>query len=134
MIVIYQGLPLPPSANKLYQPRKQGGLAKSAAYTGWRYDAGWLVKAKRLPQIRGRFIIIARVERTYPPRDLDNFWKPTLDMLQYAGAIQNDKFAEAELILWSAEKGSGMDLCLKSLEPANDELNNQDICRSDIRR
>jgi hypothetical protein len=80
-----------------------------------------MVKAYRAPPILGRFLAAILVPRK-AHRDLDNFIKPTLDMLQAVGTIENDRLADLVLIGWSENPAGGMAVCLRTIgEPADDQ-------------
>lgn len=97
----YTGLDLPPSANRMWGRRNGGGYSLSPAYTAWKKAAGQLVMIARQAPVRGRFIASLRIQRGASRIDLDNFVKPTLDLMQYMGIIENDALCERVTITWA---------------------------------
>ena len=90
-------LPAPPSANALFVVR-DGRRVKTEAYRQWRRDAGMLLAVSGMPQHPPktplRVTIGAAVNRT---RDVDNLIKPTIDALQAAGIIPDDRWVDEVL-------------------------------------
>jgi Holliday junction resolvase RusA-like endonuclease len=87
-------LPLPPSANKSWQPQRtsEGArLVKRAPFRDWMKSASWEVVAQRAGAwIAGHFA--ARIIFPETAADIDNRIKPSLDACQHGGAIRNDKY------------------------------------------
>lgn len=97
----YTGLPMPPSANKMWAPRKGGGYRLTPAYRAWIKEAGLLVMIARQQPVRGRFLASLRLQRDATGLDLDNTIKPTLDLMQTMGIITNDRLCERLTITWA---------------------------------
>lgn len=91
-----EGLPLPPSANALYIQRGRRRVPTSE-YQRWRRSAGLIVRAASgpddiiPPRTPIRVVIAASASRR---RDLDNIIKPSVDMLQKAGIIADDRMVD----------------------------------------
>jgi crossover junction endodeoxyribonuclease RusA len=76
--------PVSPSTNNLYLGRRW----KTATYSAWESEAGWLVKAQRPTPLKGRVRVL--IEAPFARnRDLDNI-KPILDLAANLGLIEND--------------------------------------------
>ena len=90
-------IPVPPSTNALYSGRR----FKTRAYKDWAAEAGWDLKLRGLPQAPiPRPIVTVTVPRR-GGRDLDNFLKATMDLLQEMRVIGNDNQVEKITISWS---------------------------------
>lgn len=102
---------IPPSVNKAYANNKGSGKGryKTKAYTSWQNVAGWdLQRQKWQGRIEGAFlcqIVIDRSKR-HKLADIDNFIKPTLDLLQTFNIIENDNMAESVHIRWGDAGGA----------------------------
>ena len=84
-------LPVPPSANRMYVPSVNRQI-KTNQYKNWLNEAStiatrWQVESLP-PKTPIKVELYANISRR---RDLDNLIKPTLDMLQFAGIIQDDR-------------------------------------------
>lgn len=85
-------LPAPPSANKMY--RYAGNrVLKSSAYRQWLKECDALIWQKgwrdqMTGPLRVRIHITPKDNRL---RDIDNYIKPCLDVLESAGVIENDR-------------------------------------------
>jgi Holliday junction resolvase RusA-like endonuclease len=88
-------IPVPPSTNNLYVPRRDGkGRAKTSAYAAWQREAGQLVTLQC--QRRTQPLKHVRVEIGAPfsyRRDIDNV-KPVLDLLTWMGVIVDDRWVD----------------------------------------
>ena len=90
-------LPLPPSANRIWRLSEGGGIHRAKAYRAWLNTVGWeCLVAKATGRVPGRFTLRLSVPETL--RDPDNSIKPTLDGIQKAGVIANDKHLRALLL------------------------------------
>lgn len=100
-------IPIPPSANHIHRlvfPKPKPGQRQrapfnvnTAEYESWLDQAGHMVKAAMRPArtlpVRVRLEIHGGQGFT-KARDLDNCWKPLLDMLRAAGILPNDRVKE----------------------------------------
>ena len=96
-------IPIPISANDMHRtvwpkdPKKPPFQVNTSEYESWLLQAGYLVKAEMKPvktlPIRVRLEIHGG-EGFTKARDLDNCWKPLLDMLRQAEIIPNDRVKE----------------------------------------
>lgn len=124
-------IPIPISANDMHRTvsPKSGARAfvvATSEYKAWLYHAGLLVKAamrpvKTLP-VRVR-IEIHGGEGFTRARDLDNCWKPTLDMLRQAGILPNDRVAEVASLVgdYHPPRGKGVKaVCIVEVEELTD--------------
>jgi len=90
-------LPFPPSVNSLFTNRR-GGRAKTKAYDAWIVEAGTQLMTQRPKKHLGAVNVAITVglpdKRN---RDLDNLFKPILDLLVRHQVIQDDsvKFLKA---------------------------------------
>ena len=100
-------LAMPPSTNSLWANAPGKGRVRTAEYRRWREDAGWMIKAARLPKITGRVAISIRAGLPARRRDLDNLTKPLLDALTSFGVIEDDGLAHRITSEWSAGVESG---------------------------
>ncbi len=92
-------LPAPPSANKLF---RQAGAkrVKTREYDAWRSEAAWRIRQQDPRSIDGPCFVMVGCERKSARADIDNMIKPTLDALQEAGTIRNDKSVDSVLAFW----------------------------------
>jgi Holliday junction resolvase RusA-like endonuclease len=85
-------LPCGPSTNALWhQPPGFRRRKRTPEYSKWLLEAGWDAKAQTVgvPQITGTFdwhLVVPQKSR----RDLDNWSKAVMDLLQHVGVILND--------------------------------------------
>ena len=104
-------LPYPPSVNKLW--KHSGALAKNKVYLApsyvkWKSSADVLLMATRgwtMHRITGPFSIDIDLccPTKYPRGDLDNRIKATLDYLQRATVIHNDKDCQRLVVQWVSQ-------------------------------
>ena len=103
-------LPLPPSVNDMWVMRN-GGLYKSARYKTWAEEAGWSVK-RQMAGLSGFGKQQVEVEICVPldrRRDVDNFIKPALDLLQKMKVYRNDN----QVARIKAERADCTDILIK---------------------
>lgn len=115
---------LPPSVNKAYANNKGTGKGryKTKAYTSWQNVAGWdLQRHKRQGAIIGAFVCQIVVDRSkrHKLADIDNFIKPTLDLLQTFNIIENDNLAESVHIRWGDVPNAAMKIFLDKYQERN---------------
>lgn len=118
---------LPPSVNKARTIHKRGNkrfIASTDEYRDWINDSAWEVNIQRRhEQITGAFRI--DVTATRPTlkrkRDLDNFWKATMDAVVKGGAIEDDSFADDIRIKWIDDGPPGMSIIISPLETRRQE-------------
>ena len=88
-------LTVPPSANRMYRPAHKKHMVKSTEYKRWLDDsstlAGGWINERMATQTPIVVEIYANINRQ---RDLDNLIKPTLDMLQYADIVPDDRYID----------------------------------------
>lgn len=86
-------LPFPPSANGLFMNIHRKGRVKTPAYREWLEEAGWMMKSQPVKPfdcpVEIQAIVCAPDKRR---RDLDNLWKPILDLLTAHKVIADDSF------------------------------------------
>jgi crossover junction endodeoxyribonuclease RusA len=95
-------LPFPPSVNFVWRMnRKTGRIYVNPKVHTYRRDVGILVNAMRpKPEtITGNFA--AEIRLNPPVGDLDNRIKATLDAVQQAGLIANDKHCQRLTVEWT---------------------------------
>lgn len=83
-------LPMPPSANGLFDNIKGHGRVRTCQYRRWSESAGWLIRGARLRPFIGRVSVSIRAGRPSRRRDLDNLAKPVLDALVACCIIVDD--------------------------------------------
>jgi Holliday junction resolvase RusA-like endonuclease len=87
----------PPSANQSYANKKNGGRMTTIKYADWQKLAGLQLKRPQYP-IKSPVQICIYVGKCNQARDLDNFAKPTIDLLKKIGWIENDNLLHVEKI------------------------------------
>jgi Holliday junction resolvase RusA-like endonuclease len=87
----------PPSANQSYANKKTGGRFTTKAYADWQKIAALQLK-KALSPVKSPVEICIYVGRCNRARDLDNFAKPTIDLLKKIGWIENDNLLHVQRI------------------------------------
>lgn len=93
-------LPMPPSVNKIWSPRK-GGIRLSDAYRLWRDEAGWRLRLQRPQRVAGSVVALISVERHEASADIDNRVKAILDLLVTHDVIDDDRFVTGLAISWA---------------------------------
>lgn len=110
-------LPMPPSVNAIWRSRR-GHNGKPSFYLDRRYEI-WkracdnlvLAMGKHKPKVKGRFAVIITLNEAKRRGDADNRAKATMDFLQRAGVIENDKLADSVTIKWGyAPEGCRVEL------------------------
>lgn len=101
LVVLF--LPVPPSTNAMWSPRKGGGQRLSDSYSAWLSEAGWHLEQQRPGCIRGDYDLTLRIPFV-SHRDLGNYEKPLSDLLEKHGVIRNDKFASRIVLEWQRER------------------------------
>lgn len=82
-------LPVPQSVNANTHPTATGGRVLTDEHRAFRTHVAVEVYNAKAPKLYGRLRVYIRVNA--PRVDIDNIVKPTLDALQRAGAIDNDR-------------------------------------------
>lgn len=122
---------IPPSTNAMYANRSQNGKngrVKTAEYQKWRQIAALEIMIQRnqwpVQSIESEFAICA-VWPYNGKRDLDNYWKPTLDLLQWMKVIRNDNDCIMHMGYKSKMQEHGL-IVLKpvTIEQVQDDINN----------
>jgi Holliday junction resolvase RusA-like endonuclease len=98
--IISIDFPVPPSANKMYSVgisriTRKPSVFKSTRYRQWIKEAGQTVMVsgvmRGVKPISGPFKAIITVDKQMSQADLDNLYKPCLDLAQRLQIITNDK-------------------------------------------
>ena len=88
-------IPLPPSVNSYHRSvTTRAGFSKvliSKEGRAWKKKAMQIVAMQRPPKLDGDVAISLTVYFKDRRRDLDNVAKPSLDLLQASGIIENDR-------------------------------------------
>lgn len=93
-------LPRPMSVNNAFANVAGKGRVKSSRYQTWRQAAGWELKSQGpIIKVPGKVVIDLIVPRTR--MDLDNTFKPYLDLLVDLGAIDDDRHVEGINAWWT---------------------------------
>ena len=88
-------LPVPPSANRMYKPSVNRQI-KTNQYKNWLNEAATLAGAWITTTFPERTPLEVEIYANISyRRDLDNLIKPTLDMLQFAGIIHDDRYIDS---------------------------------------
>jgi Holliday junction resolvase RusA-like endonuclease len=99
-------LPTPPSANRMWAfGRKR--VFKSDEYKSWIETATSQLNSQYPGTILGPYKLTIQL-RVGPKIDLDNAVKPTNDLLQSAGVIENDKHCRQVSLRWVTSGFDGM--------------------------
>jgi Holliday junction resolvase RusA-like endonuclease len=106
--VISVDLPWPPSQNAIWRKnyRAKKGVYLNPKYGAWLTEAGWIVKAAKLPPLKGWFG--ATIMLTPPDkrkRDVDNSTKVLLDLAQKLGLVENDHLCRLLVAFYGPEGG-----------------------------
>tara|TARA_R110002110_G_scaffold27125_2_gene99009 strand:+ start:69 stop:443 length:375 start_codon:yes stop_codon:yes gene_type:complete len=115
-------LTFPPSANRMYRNIGPKRTIMSKVYRDWKaLNSQSIVVRKgfRLPSI-------VEVELALTPpdkrkRDLDNYIKPVLDVLEQSGALENDNMVKRLNVFWKKENKqlAGVFCTIKECLPTN---------------
>jgi Holliday junction resolvase RusA-like endonuclease len=82
-------LPVPQSVNHNTRPTLSGGRILTDEHKAWRQTVALAVYDAKIAKLYGRLRVYIRINA--PRVDIDNTIKPSLDALQRAGAIDNDR-------------------------------------------
>lgn len=114
MIEVSFTLPLPPSVNKLWRsPPHSRKPIKSTEYRNWLEDAGWAIRAQRVPLTPGRVEVRMIFQRPRGKCDVDNRIKACLDLMTAQGVIEDDDQVYRLIAEWGQVDG-----CQVSVRPA----------------
>lgn len=99
---------LPPSVNHAYA-RTRNGVRKSDAYMAWSNGEGYRLNRMMAGQHRftGLVYVTMAMRRPVSNADLDNRIKPTGDILQAIGAIDNDRNIMGWNVWWTNDLPPG---------------------------
>lgn len=112
-------LPWPPSVNRLFTNRR-GGRAKTPAYQAWIKEAGLELLTQQPNRHEGEVavhIIASPPDRR--KRDLDNLFKPVLDLLVRHNVIADDSIQYLRMLsieLGAGEPQPGLDVRVRALK------------------
>ena len=97
-------LPFPPSVNRLWKTKKNGGMYRSAEYKAWRQHALWAIQSRtKGDHIKGPYKLeIMAVRPDKRRRDIGNLEKAVSDILQAANVIEDDCLCEDQHLRWVA--------------------------------
>jgi len=109
-------LPYPPSLNRIYRSKVNGGVRKTASAKKWAVDAGWAYKASGGIRLTGPVTIMVNLFQPADgqKRDVDNALKILLDAMNGVawiddsqvvaiGAVKfppRDRLGSAEVKIW----------------------------------
>lgn len=104
-------LPIPPSANHIFRASRRGQVYRSKKYTDWHKAAELMAYAtKKGKVINPPYAITMEIiggSGWRKDRDLDNCWKPVLDLLQHLQIIQEDNCQHITRLVVTYSKGDG---------------------------
>jgi Holliday junction resolvase RusA-like endonuclease len=101
---------LPPSVNAIWRFTKAGKMYRTAEYMTFLRGEAWNL----VPQLNNQHKFVGPVYITVAMRrprsnsDLDNRIKGLGDLLQYVGAIDNDKNVDGWNVYWSRDLPQGV--------------------------
>jgi Holliday junction resolvase RusA-like endonuclease len=84
------------------------GRIKSPEYRDWQDAAGWRLKEQRARSIVGHVAFKLHVGLSKKRRDLDNYIKPTLDLLVLMGVIEDDSKVADIAARWDRDLAADM--------------------------
>jgi len=95
-------LPVPPSTNALYRNVGGKGRVKTQAYRDWINGAGAVLNVEarkaKWKRLGGPAYVMLTIPRENKRRDLDNFVKPTLDLLSKCLVWNDDRQLETLVV------------------------------------
>lgn len=96
-------LPFPPSVNRLWKTKKDGGMYRSKEYADWRKHTLWAIAAQIKGQkIKGEYALeVVAVKPDKRRRDIGNLEKAISDILQAAGVIEDDCLCQDLRLRWA---------------------------------
>lgn len=106
-------LPFPVSVNAIWRNGRR--THKSERYKIWRRAAMNEIQAQRPKKIKGKFKIsidLCRPDKR--KRDLDNYAKAILDVLEHMNVIENDSLCDGLFMTWGGQQ-DGATVSIKSL-------------------
>lgn len=95
---------IPPSVNECFKNIGKG-RARTKRYISWAQAAGYDFNGK--PLVHGPFTCVITIDRSkrHVLSDIDNRIKPTLDLLQTHGIIDDDRLCESVTARWGDADG-----------------------------
>ena len=104
-------LPIPPSVNHIFRSTRRGTVYRSKKYLEWHKAAELMAYAtKKGKLINPPYEITMNIlggSGWRKDRDLDNCWKPVLDLLQHLQFIQEDNCQHITRLVVTYQKGAG---------------------------
>ena len=101
-------LPVPPSTNNLFWNVPGKGRVCTTKYNDWKREAMLMIMQQRVGRVSGRIKILIEINNVHQRRDLDNFAKPTQDILadKRINVIDGDsgKYVRELTIRWAPIK------------------------------
>ena len=104
-MIVIETKHLPPSVNECFSNVTGKGRVKTERYRSWANAAGY--DFKRKGAIKGPFTCSIIIDRDLRHKlsDIDNRIKPTMDLLQTHGIIENDNLCERVTAEWGRANG-----------------------------
>lgn len=104
-------LPIPPSVNHIFRATRRGTVYRSKKYTDWHKEAELMASTTRkgkkpAPPYAVTMNIIGG-HGWRKDRDLDNTWKPVLDLLQHLHLIAEDNCQHITSLTVTYQPGTG---------------------------
>ncbi|NBV59714.1 MAG: RusA family crossover junction endodeoxyribonuclease [Rhodobacteraceae bacterium] len=104
-------LPIPPSVNHIFRATRRGTVYRSKKYVDWHHAAELMAHATKKGKVPPPpFNIIMNIlggSGWRKDRDLDNCWKPVLDLLQHLHIIPEDNCQTITSLTVTYQKGCG---------------------------
>lgn len=104
-------LPIPPSANHIFRATRRGKVYRSKKYVNWHQAAELMAlgtrKGKPPSPPYSITMNILGGSGWRKDRDLDNAWKPVLDLLQHMHIIREDNCQHITSLLITYQPGTG---------------------------
>jgi Holliday junction resolvase RusA-like endonuclease len=100
-------LPVPPPLSACFKNARGPGRVKSKRYRSWCSEAGWTIKQQQmmLGPAQIKYTTVAVFLHPINGSDIDNRFKPVLDLLKQMGEIEDDSYPHVLAVFgaWTTE-------------------------------
>jgi crossover junction endodeoxyribonuclease RusA len=104
-------LPIPPSVNHIFRATRRGTVYRSKKYVQWHQAAELMAKETKKGKVPAPpYAVTMNIiggSGWRKDRDLDNIWKPVLDLLQHLHIIAEDNCQHITSLLVTYQTGFG---------------------------